>query len=87
MTTAANDLVAPLHDRMPVILDRANEQVWLEHGTPTAVLLDLLRSLPSSETALRPVGPAVNDVHYDGPACLDDPPPAEPLAVGEPTLF
>jgi putative SOS response-associated peptidase YedK len=87
VTTAANDLVAPLHDRMPVILDRANEQVWLEHGTPTAVLLDLLRSLPSSETALRPVGPAVNDVRYDGPACLDDPPPAAPLATGEPTLF
>jgi len=76
VTTAANASIAPLHDRMPVILDRPNEDAWLDHGTPVAVLLDLLHGLPASETALRPVGPAVNDARYDGPACLDDPPPA-----------
>jgi len=69
-----------------VILDRANEGVWLEHGTPAAVLADLLQGLPASETAVRPVGPAVNDVRYDGPACLDDPPP-ESVPAGAQTLF
>ena len=87
VTTEANDLIAPLHDRMPVMLDRANEQVWLEQGTPVPVLLDLLQSLPASETALRPVGPAVNNVRYDGPACLDDPPASEPPPTSEQTLF
>lgn len=86
VTTAANATIAPLHDRMPVILDRDNEGVWLEHGTPLAVLPDLLHGLPDSEMALRAVGPAVNDVRYDGPACLDDPPPAS-LPLGEQTLF
>lgn len=83
VTTAANELIAPLHDRMPVILDRADELAWLEHGTPAPVLLDLLHGLPAGETALRPVGPAVNDVRYDGPACLDDPPPSPPRTTGE----
>jgi putative SOS response-associated peptidase YedK len=78
VTTAANASIAPLHDRMPVILVRANEDVWLDHGTPLPVLLDVLHGLPAAETALRPVGPAVNDARYDGPACLDDAPP-EPL--------
>ena len=87
VTTAANELIAPLHDRMPVIVDRSGEQVWLEHGTPVAVLTSVLQGLDASETAVRPVGPAVNDVRYDGPACLDDPPPSEPLPTGEQTLF
>jgi putative SOS response-associated peptidase YedK len=87
VTTAANASIAPLHDRMPVILDPANETTWLEHGTPAAVLLDVLGGISDSETALRPVGPAVNDVRYDGPACLDDPPPDVPLKTGDQTLF
>jgi hypothetical protein len=34
------------------------------------VLFDLLAGLPADQTALRPVGPAVNDARYDGPDCL-----------------
>lgn len=81
VTTAANASIGPLHDRMPSILDRPGEDIWLDHGTPAPVLLDLLHSLPPSETALRPVGPAVNNARYDGPACLDDPPPASAPAA------
>jgi putative SOS response-associated peptidase YedK len=31
ITTAANEVVAPLHDRMPVILHRDDEMRWLSH--------------------------------------------------------
>lgn len=75
ITTAANATVAPVHDRMPVILPRDAERLWLAHDAPVDELQALLRGLPSEELALRPVGPAVNDARYDGPECLFDPPP------------
>lgn len=81
VTTHANPALSPLHDRMPVILEPDAEDVWLDPATPRHVLTDLLRPLADGETALREVGPAVNDARYDGPECLASPP--EPA----PTLF
>jgi putative SOS response-associated peptidase YedK len=80
ITTAANERMAPIHDRMPVILAPGEEATWLEPGTPTPVLADLLGGLGSAEIALRPVGPAVNNARHDGPDCLDDPPAEDPAA-------
>jgi putative SOS response-associated peptidase YedK len=70
LTTAASPAIAPLHDRMPVILAPAAETAWLEHSHPTERLRELLVGLQPEHTALRPVGPAVNDARYDGPDCL-----------------
>ena len=84
VTTAANSAVAPLHDRMPVILTREAEDVWLDSDTPRELLTELLAPLPDDETVIRAVGPAVNDVRYDGPECLA--PPSPPPAP-QPTLF
>jgi putative SOS response-associated peptidase YedK len=82
LTTAANWTVAPLHDRMPIILHPEHERVWL-HTTPTPAELDrILRGLPASEIALRPVSRAVNDARYDGPECLEPAVNAE-----QPALF
>jgi putative SOS response-associated peptidase YedK len=72
MTTAANSAVAPLHDRMPVILPRDAESAWIDPGTPQPELFELLDGLSASQTAVRAVGPAVNDARYDGPECLAD---------------
>lgn len=73
LTTAANDAIADLHDRMPIILAPEAEKAWLDRGTGLHELEPLLSGLPPSATSLRPVGPAVNDARYDGPACLEDP--------------
>jgi putative SOS response-associated peptidase YedK len=70
ITTAANGVVAPLHDRMPVILEPGAESVWLDPATPRPALTDLLRPLSEERTEVRRVGPAVNDARYDGPDCL-----------------
>lgn len=75
ITTAANSAVAPVHDRMPVILPRTAEQLWLAHDAPLPALEQLLPGLGPEEMAMRRVGPAVNDARYDGPECLLDPPP------------
>lgn len=83
LTTRANDAVAPLHDRMPVILRADAEASWLDPATPRAALRGLLVPLDAAETRVRAVGPAVNDARFDGPECLA-PPPAQTTAQ---TLF
>ncbi len=50
ITTAANDLISPIHDRMPVILPREMEELWLdEQVQEPAVLTDLLRPYPADD--------------------------------------
>jgi putative SOS response-associated peptidase YedK len=75
LTTAANRAIASLHDRMPVILDPDEEQAWLSHATTPAEVRELLHGMRAGQTALTPVGNAVNDARYDGPECLDPPAP------------
>jgi putative SOS response-associated peptidase YedK len=82
LTTAANSAIAPLHDRMPVILSSQHERAWLDSSTPHAELHQLLAGLPASEMATRPVGLAVNDARYDGPECL-----MAPIHPGQEALF
>ena len=77
LTTAANSVVAPLHDRMPVILERDAEEAWLDPGDPSRAACSRCspRWAPSRHRVTA-VGPAVNDARYDGPECLapaDDP--------------
>ena len=73
VTTTPNDTLAPIHDRMPVILPADAEEAWLDPQSDPDALRGLLRPLPDAQTALRPVNDAVNDANYDGPACLDPP--------------
>jgi putative SOS response-associated peptidase YedK len=82
ITAPASPAIAPLHDRMPVILAPAAEGRWLERSQPPDRLHELLAGLAPDETALRPVGPAVNDARYDGPDCL-----APPLEDRQAALF
>jgi putative SOS response-associated peptidase YedK len=82
LTTEANSAVAPLHDRMPIILPAGAESAWLDPSTSLGHLDELLAGLSAPETAVQPVGPAVNDARYDGPQCL-----APPVRSGQETLF
>jgi putative SOS response-associated peptidase YedK len=68
IVTAANDTVAPIHDRMPVILERADWPGWL--GEMDADPAMLLR--PAADDVLRvwPVSRAVNSPHTNGPELL-----------------
>ena len=78
LTVPANETIAPLHDRMPVILEPDHEAAWLDASTPRDRLKELAAGLSPSDVALRAVGLAVNDARYDGPDCLEAPvPPAQ----------
>lgn len=83
VTTEANEKIAGIHPRMPVILDPRDEQTWIDPETPSARLQELLRPLPPEGTAARAVSRAVNDARYDGPECLADPEPDDLKAFAE----
>lgn len=71
ITTAANDFMRPIHDRMPAILSPKDYDLWLDAGVqdPEAVT-PLLR--PCSDEMLRayPVATVVNSPRNDTPACI-----------------
>lgn len=81
LTTAASPKLAPLHERMPVILDPDAESTWLDPATPPEQLSELLAGLPACATALRPVATAVNDARRDGPECLQPAPDSGQAAL------
>ena len=71
LTTDANDLVARIHDRMPVILDAADWDAWLGEQTPPEALQSLLRPAPAELLDAYAVSPAVNNVRNEGPELLN----------------
>lgn len=70
LTTQPNDVVAAVHDRMPVILDPDDWDGWLDEAAVAADLRTLLRPAASRELEMYPVSPAVNNVRSDGPELL-----------------
>lgn len=57
ITTSANDLVKPIHDRMPVILTPESEQLWLDQAAGPHIWRDLLQAYPPELMQAEPVAP------------------------------
>ena len=71
ITTHANELLEPLHDRMPAIIPKEKEDLWLDPDvTDTDILLDLLRPCPAEEIDMRQVSPKVNIPKYNSPEAI-----------------
>jgi putative SOS response-associated peptidase YedK len=71
LTTQANELVRPVHDRMPVILAPDHYDAWLDPGTSdTALLCSWLVPFEAGEMVAVPASPHVNNARNEGPACL-----------------
>ena len=71
LTTAANALVGPIHDRMPVIVEPGAYGVWLDPDMQeTAPLEPLMVPYPSDRMALYPVSSRVNTPANDDPDCI-----------------
>jgi len=68
ITTSANQQLAPIHDRMPVILKREDEDAWLDPDNGAQALQALLA--PYEGTELYRVSERVNSVKNDDPECL-----------------
>jgi len=65
ITTAANDLVGELHDRMPAILLPDFQDAWLDQKTNRAVLTEILKPFPSARMKTHPVSSNVNSPDND----------------------
>lgn len=71
ITTDANELTRPIHERMPVILPPAAYDTWLApEMPPAATLRDLLRPYDSAAMRVDPVGTHVNNPRHDDPQCV-----------------
>lgn len=71
ITTEANELLQPVHERMPVILPQSAEALWLDPKmTDPEKLLPLLKPYPSDEMEFYPVSRVVNSPANDTPECL-----------------
>ena len=71
ITTNANDIVKPIHDRMPVIIRRENWQEWLSNETGIIDLKNLLHPFPSDEMDAYEVSQAVNNPRNDFPELIE----------------
>ena len=72
LTTDANELAAPVHNRMPVILPAVAHDRWLTLGNQdVASLQDLLRPYPAEALSCRKVGTLVNNPRNDNPRCIE----------------
>lgn len=68
LTIKANEAIAPIHDRMPVILRPDTESEWASKEVLSAdVLSNIFQSLPASSMDAYPVSDMVNDSHADHP--------------------
>jgi putative SOS response-associated peptidase YedK len=76
VTTSANDLMAPIHHRMPVVLAPGDWSTWLDPGSRVTDVKGLLVPAPSAWFDLYPVSTLVNNVRNDGPELLAPLPPA-----------
>src|SRR5215468_1858907 len=71
ITTEPNELVRPVHNRMPVILRPEDEEQWLDAScTPFAKAKSLLQPYPEDLMDAHDVSPIVNSAKYDGPECI-----------------
>jgi putative SOS response-associated peptidase YedK len=71
LTTNPNDLVAPIHDRMPVILPPSAYDAWLDVATTgPREARDILRPYPADTMTAIPVSRFVNSPKNEGPECI-----------------
>lgn len=71
LTTGPNELMKPIHNRMPVILEPVDYETWLYEEEPHLDQLNhLLRPAPEDMLVARPVSNYVNRPQNEGPDCI-----------------
>lgn len=72
ITTEANTLMKPIHERMPVILNEDSTASWLSQGSSPKDLLSLLKPFSAHEMKAYPVSSRVNKPEHDDPSLIED---------------
>jgi putative SOS response-associated peptidase YedK len=72
LTTDPNELMEPVHDRMPVILEPRDYDRWLEPGDSQQLPLDLLRPIPATRMKKWRVSDRIGNVRNNEAGLLDE---------------
>ena len=71
LTTEANELIRPVNDRMPVIIQPDSYNLWLDSTTyDLHDLQDLFEPYPSDLMVAYPVPELVNNPRFDSASCI-----------------
>jgi putative SOS response-associated peptidase YedK len=82
LTTTANGVCMPVHDRMPCVLASPDaEAAWLAPEVDAEAAVELLLPLEDQRTTAAPANPAVNRAGVEGPELIVAPPPEEPAQL------
>ena len=81
----ADKLVGAIQERMPVLLNRQSEKLWLDKDSTEESLLQILSASDSSDMNYYPVSPRISQKDVDGPSLIVPTPPAD--QHGNLTLF
>jgi putative SOS response-associated peptidase YedK len=73
LTTSANHLIQPIHDRMPVIVPAESYGTWLRPESYPAFPAGLMEPFPADRMEGVAIDTYVNDVRHEGPDCLSPP--------------
>lgn len=71
ITTAANEVMAPIHNRMPAIIAERDWDRWLDPKTDAAALRDLLQPPPAEGIAAAPVSTRINNPRHDDASLIE----------------
>ena len=71
LTTDPNELMEPIHNRMPVILHPRDYDRWLASTAPALLPIDLLRPYPAEEMKAWKVSKAVGNTRNDNPSLIE----------------
>jgi putative SOS response-associated peptidase YedK len=70
LTTEPNELMRPIHHRMPLALPLEKFAAWLDPRATTAQLSSLLQPPPAADWTATPVSTYVSSIGHEGSACL-----------------
>lgn len=71
ITTSANEVMAPIHDRMPVILPKTVWDKWLSPDTDLAIIAAMIKPLESDLMEAWPVSRKVSSGREEGPDLIE----------------
>ena len=77
ITVPANELVLPISERMPAIIDKSVEKNWLNSETPESDLLGMLVSFPAMKMDAYTISPKINSISVNDAGLLLPAPAAD----------
>ena len=84
-TTAGNEMVSSVQERMPAMLTRASEKVWMDRESSETDLLGVLLPYAAEKMNYYPVSPRIYDSSINVPSLIIPTPPSDQF--GNLTLF